>query len=99
MSLLELLGLPYLLDTPSPVTGEKIAIPASLASSGNLIIYGFLDNIASSTNDRDALSRNQTCLWLCIADFKTYDSEEIPIDDIDDLEEIAEAKGDDPTRE
>lgn len=38
-------------------------------------------------------------VWLCIADFQTYDSEEIPIDDIDDLEEIAEAKADDPTRE
>lgn len=59
----------------------------------------FLIILHQATNDRDALSRNQTCLWLCIADFKTYDSEEIPIDDIDDLEEIAEAKGDDPTRE
>ncbi|XP_048606403.1 lariat debranching enzyme [Brassica napus] len=65
LSLLELLGLPYLLDS-SPVTGERTAIPASPALP---------------------------------SDFQTYDSEEIPIDDIDDLEEIAEAKADDPTRE
>ncbi|CAF1711808.1 unnamed protein product [Brassica napus] len=57
LSLLELLGLPYLLDS-SPVTGERTAIPASPALPS-----------------------------------------EIPIDDIDDLEEIAEAKADDPTRE
>ncbi|KAG2291861.1 hypothetical protein Bca52824_038530 [Brassica carinata] len=57
LSLLELLGLPYLLDS-SPVTGERTAIPASPALPS-----------------------------------------EIPIDDIDDLEEIAEAKPDDPTRE
>ncbi|KAJ0247407.1 Lariat debranching enzyme [Hirschfeldia incana] len=67
LSLLELLGLPYLLDT-SPVTGERTAaIPASVAPSGS--------------------------------DFQTYDSEEIPIDDIDDLDEIVEAKADDPIRE
>ncbi|RID50615.1 hypothetical protein BRARA_H01333 [Brassica rapa] len=65
LSLLELLGLPYLLDS-SPVTGERTAIPASPAPP---------------------------------SDFQTYDSEEIPIDDTDDLEEIAEAKADDPTRE
>ncbi|KAG2319504.1 hypothetical protein Bca52824_012717 [Brassica carinata] len=65
LSLLELLGLPYLLDT-SPVTGERTAIPASPAPP---------------------------------SDYGTYDSEGIPIDDTDDLEEIAEAKGDDPTRE
>ncbi|CAN7032637.1 unnamed protein product [Brassica rapa subsp. trilocularis] len=57
LSLLELLGLPYLLDS-SPVTGERTAIPASPAPPS-----------------------------------------EIPIDDTDDLEEIAEAKADDPTRE
>ncbi|KAF3508676.1 hypothetical protein F2Q69_00009753 [Brassica cretica] len=65
LSLLELLGLPYLLDS-SPVAGERTAIPASPALP---------------------------------SDFQTHDSEEIPIDDIDDLEEIAEAKADDPTRE
>ncbi|CAG7898399.1 unnamed protein product [Brassica rapa] len=65
LSLLELLGLPYLLNS-SPVRGERTAIPTSPALP---------------------------------SDFQTYDSEEIPIDDIDDLEEIAEAKADDPTRE
>ncbi|KAF8097563.1 hypothetical protein N665_0286s0071 [Sinapis alba] len=58
LSLLELLGLPYLLDS-SPVTGERTAIPASPAPT----------------------------------DFQTY-SEEIPIDDIDEIEDIPEAKGD-----
>ncbi|XP_019088880.1 PREDICTED: lariat debranching enzyme-like [Camelina sativa] len=64
LSLLELLGLPYLLDS-SPVTGERTAIPASVAPS----------------------------------DLPAYDSEEIPIDDIDEIEEMEKAKEDDPTRE
>ncbi|AEE85955.1 Lariat debranching enzyme [Arabidopsis thaliana] len=64
LSLLELLGLPYLLDS-SPVTGERTDIPASLAPS----------------------------------DLPTYDSEEIPIDDIDEIEEMEEAKADDHTRD
>lgn len=34
LSLLELLGLPYLLDS-SPITGERTNIPASQAPSGN----------------------------------------------------------------
>ncbi|XP_010436303.1 PREDICTED: lariat debranching enzyme-like [Camelina sativa] len=59
LSLLELLGLPYLLDS-SPVTGERTDIPASLAPS----------------------------------DLPTYDSEEIPIDDIDEIEEMEKAKED-----
>ncbi|KAL0798204.1 hypothetical protein Bca101_053378 [Brassica carinata] len=59
-------------------------------------------SIRTSTNDRDALVQSiekSKHVWLCIADYGTYDSEGIPIDDTDDLEEIAEAKGDDPTRE
>lgn len=31
---------------------------------------------------------------LCIADLPTYDSEEIPIDDIDEIEETENAKAD-----
>jgi lariat debranching enzyme len=41
LSLLELLGLPYLLDS-SPVTGERTDIPASLAPSGMTIVF-FVD--------------------------------------------------------
>ncbi|CAN6915627.1 unnamed protein product, partial [Brassica oleracea] len=58
VSLLELLGLPYLLDS-SPVTGERTAIPASPVGT----------------------------------EFQTY-SEEIPIDDIDEIEDIPEVEGD-----
>ncbi|EOA18317.1 hypothetical protein CARUB_v10006832mg [Capsella rubella] len=64
LSLLELLGLPYILDS-SPVTGERTNIQASLAPS----------------------------------DLPMYDSEEIPIDDIDEIEEMEKAKADDPTRD
>lgn len=36
---------------------------------------------------------------LRIADLPTYDSEEILIDNIDEIEEIEDAKADDPTRD
>lgn len=58
----------------------------------------------SSTNDKNAqfnLSHNQTCLvekenmFGCdIADFQTYDSDKVHIDNIDEIEEIIEAKKD-----
>ena len=46
LSLLELLGLPYLLDS-SPVTGERTAIPASPAPPSGKD-YGFLDIFCES---------------------------------------------------
>lgn len=83
LSLLELLGLPYLLDS-SPVTGERTAIPASPARTGNDCVL-HIHLLLHQPPMTDA---------MCIADFQTY-SEEIPIDDdTDEIEDIPEAEGD-----
>jgi len=72
--------------------------------SVKLFIYSFYLPIvmklhqAPMTEMFSAVSRIKHVL-LCIADLPTYDSEEIPIDDIDEIEEMEEAKADDHTRD